>query len=142
MAETKSHWALDTDWMTATLLVLFFLFCALVSVVTAWGILTGTPVKLSNPARVTWQTVLLLGACVWFGFQVRGRIERFVLVLVGLGPASHILLAIMHASIEMRAKNAEVMRVVSLVLYVGGLFYIANWFKLRIKRVEELPKAD
>jgi len=48
----------------------------------------------------------------------------------------------MHASIEMRAKNAEVMRVVSLVLYVGGLFYIANWFKLRIKRVEELPKAD
>jgi hypothetical protein len=91
---------------------------------------------------VTWETVFLLGACAWLAIQERERIVRFAFVLLGLGPASRILLAAVHASVETRTVNAEVMRGISLVVWAGGCFYIVQWYQQRLKRVRQLPNGD
>jgi hypothetical protein len=129
--EPKTHLALDMDWMTALLVVIFSAFGLLWTLATARLVLIGAPVKL----RITWEAVSLLLAFVWFAFQSRDRVAKFGCGLLGVVFGSRVLLAVFHASTEIQALNAQVMRVVELVVLVGFWIYLAHWFKQRIKRV-------
>jgi hypothetical protein len=129
--QPKGHLALDMDWMTGVLGVICFGFCLLGSVAMARRVLTGAPVEV----RITWQTVFVLLASVWFAIQVRGRAARFVLGLLVISFGSRIILALVHASAQTQVLNAEIMRVVNLVVVAAFYFYIVSWFKDRIRRV-------
>jgi len=129
--EPKTHLALDMDWMTAALAVIFLAFGMLGTLATARLVLIGAPVKL----RITWETVFLLLAFAWLAFQSRDRVAKFGCGLLGVVFGSRVLLAVVHASVHIQALNAQVMRVVELVALVGFWIYLVHWFKQRIKRV-------
>ena len=129
--EPKTHLALDMDWMTAALAVIFLAFGMLGTLATARLVLIGAPVKL----RITWETVFLLLAFAWLAFQSRDRVAKFGCGLLGVVFGSRLLLAVVHASVQIQLLNAQVTRVVDLVVMVGFCIYLAHWFKQRIKRV-------
>jgi hypothetical protein len=131
LIERKTHLALDMDWMTAALAAIFFAFCLLGTLATARLVLIGAPVKL----RITWETVFLLLAFAWLALQSRDRVAKFGCGLLGVVFGSRLLLAVVHASVQIQVLNAQVMRVVDLVVMVGFCIYLAHWFKQRIKRV-------
>jgi hypothetical protein len=131
LVEPKTHLTLDIDWMTAVLAAIFFVFCLLNTLVTARLVLIGAPVKL----RIRWETVLLLLAFAWLAFQSRDRVAKFGCGLLGVVFGSRLLLAVVHASVQIQVLNAQVMRVVHLMVMVSFCIYVAHWFRLRIKRV-------
>jgi hypothetical protein len=129
--QAKGHLALDMGWRTAAVGVFFFGFCLIAIGVSAWRVLTGAPVAL----RVSWQTGFLLLVSVWFVFKIHVRIARFALGLLAISSASRIAFAVAHASMPTQVTNAQIMRVVDLVVLAGFCVYVAYWFGQRIKWV-------
>lgn len=131
VAEPKTHLALDTDWMTALFTGACFLLCLLISVATIRQVLISAPVKV----RVTWDTWFLFLGSAWFAIQVKERITRVGCILLSIVFGSRLVLMLVHASFQIQGLNAEIMRVVELLVEVGICYYLANWFKQRVRRV-------
>jgi hypothetical protein len=131
LAQSKGHLALDMGWRTAALCAFFFGFCLLATGAIAWRVLTGAPVGL----RTTWQTMFLLLASAWFAFKIQARMARFALGLLAISSGSRIIFAAAKACLQTQILNAEIMRVVDLVVVAGFCVYIAHWFGQQIKRV-------
>jgi hypothetical protein len=115
LTQPKGHLALDMGWRTASVGALFLGFCPIAIGVSAWRVLTGAPVEL----RVTWHTAFLLSVSVWFAFKIHVRIARFALGLLAISSASQIAFEVAQASVQTQVLNAEIMRVVDLVVMVG-----------------------
>ena len=131
LTKPKAYLVLDTDWATAALSAVFFVFCMLATGATARHIFSGVPVQV----RVTWHTVFLFGAFAWLAIWLPERLTRFGCGLLTLAFGSRIVLAITHASAQIQVLNGEIMRVAELLVMVGFCIYIAHWFKRRIKRI-------
>ena len=131
VTEPKAHLALDTDWMSAVLMAFCFVLCLVISAATTRQVLIGASVKV----RVTWDTWFLFLGSAWLAIQVRERITRFGCLLFSIVFGSRLVLTLVHASFQIQILNAEIMRVVELLVDVGICCYVANWFKQRIRRV-------
>jgi hypothetical protein len=129
--EPKTHMALDTDWMTAVFVAFCFVLCLLTIAATTRHVLIGAPVKV----QVTWDTVFLLLASGWLALGSRERVTKFLCGLFSIVFGSRLLLAVVHASAQIRVLNGEIMRVVELGAMVSLCFYCAHWFRQRIRRV-------
>ncbi len=130
--EPKGRLALDMNWMAAACGVIAFGFCLIATLLMAWRLLTGAPVV---EVRISWQTVLVALFGVWFMIEVRERTARFLIGLLVLASGSRLMLAALRASAQTQFLNAQIVRVIDLVVMTGLCAYIAYWFKQRIKRV-------
>jgi hypothetical protein len=130
LAQSKGL-ALDMDWRTAAVCLFSFGFCLLATGAGTWRVLTNAPVGL----RITWPTTFVFLASAWFAFKIRDRTARFALGLLAISFGSRIIFAVTHVSVQTQILNAEIMRVVDLVVIAGFCVYIAYWFGQRIKRV-------
>jgi hypothetical protein len=131
LIEPRKRLVLDTDWMTAALAAVCFLFCLFGAVAVGWRVFTGAAVSL----RITWQTGFALIFGTWLATQVRERASRFAVGLLVLSTGSRILLALVHASSAIQTSNSEVARVIDLLLMVGFCHYILRWLRTRLKRI-------
>jgi hypothetical protein len=131
LTQSKGHLAFDMGWRTAAVGAFFFGFCLLATGAGAWKIVTGAPVGL----RITWQTVFVLLASVWYVFKIQDRTARFALGLLAISSGSRIMFAVAKASVQTQILNAQIMRVANLMVMAGFCGYIAYWFKQQIKRV-------
>ena len=141
VVEPKGHWALDTDWITAALTGFFFLFCFIALAGMSWKVLTGAPVTI-HITRTTW---FLLTVCMWLtvrAVRAQARITGFAFGLLSVSFASRIILAALHVSIETQAVNAEVMRVVDLLIMAGFCIYVVLDFKRLLKRIPHINAAE
>jgi|SRR5579864_1593752 len=129
--ETKTHLALDTDWMTALFTGACFVLCLLVSVATTRQVLTAAPVKTG----VTWDTWFLFLGSAWLAIQVKERIMRSGCIFWSIVFGSRLVLVLAHGSFRLQILNAEIMRVVELLVDIGICCSLANWFRQRIRRV-------
>jgi hypothetical protein len=127
----KKQLMLDTDWLSAVGMVLWFLICSM--------FLTGAAIKIAHghwrPSSVSWHTWLALGACGWLFFQVKERHIRLVSIVFAVGPVSRILLKAFHANIDTQLANSAFLQVIELMLYIGGCGYAVWWFQSKIKHV-------
>jgi hypothetical protein len=131
VTEPKRRLALDMGWRTAAVFALFFCFCLLAAGISLWSIFTAAPVSL----KISWQTFFALLMASWGAWKFEQRIARFGIGLLVLSFSSKVLLASFHAPIDMQVFNAEIMRVVNVLLLVGICVWIILWFKPRVKRV-------
>ena len=131
VTEPKTHLALDTDWMTALFTAACFVLCLLFSVATVRQVLIAAPVKV----HVTWDTWFLFLGSAWFAIQVKERRARLGCILLSIVFGSRLVLMLVHASFQIQILNAEIMRVVEVLVEVGIYCYLANWFKQRTRRV-------
>ena len=130
VTEPKTHLALDTDWMTAILAAFSFLLCLLTVVATTRQVLIGSPAKV----QVTWDTWFLFLAFGWLALQVRDRITKSGCVLLSIVFGSRLVLALVRVSLQVQVLNAQILRVVELVVMMALCYYLARWFKQRIRR--------
>jgi hypothetical protein len=130
-AETKTHLALATDWMSAAVAAMCFAVFLVSLVGRARQVLLNSPVRVN----VTWEAPLLFVVFIWFAIQSRERIPRFGAGLLAIELGSRIAFAVVHATTQTQVMNAQVMRVVDLAVMIGICIYIASWFKHRIRRV-------
>lgn len=131
--EPGKHLVVDTDWVTASLATICFLFCLLGAIAVGWRVFTGAAVSL----RITWQTGFLLIFSIWLAVRAGKRALRFAMGLLAFSAGSRILLTLVHASKGVQTSNAEMMRVMDLLLMVGVCLYILRWFRDRLKRISE-----
>ena len=131
VTEPKTHLALDTDWMTALFTAACFVLCLLISLATIRQVLIAAPVKV----RVTWDTWFLFWGSAWFAIQVKERTTKFGCISLSIVFGSRLVLMLVHASFQIQILNAEIMRVVELLVEIGICCYLANWFKQRTRRV-------
>jgi hypothetical protein len=112
--QEKTHLALDTDWMTAAFIAFCFVLCLLTIAATTRQVLVGGPVK----AGVTWDTVFLFLAFGSLALRVRERIMKFGCVLLSIVFGSRFVLALVHTSLQIQLFNAQIIRVVELVVMI------------------------
>jgi hypothetical protein len=135
-AESKGYWALDTDWLTAVLSGFFFLFCLLALATGFWRVLTGAPVA----THITWKILFLLLVSVWLTVRaVRHgyRTAQFAFGLLSLSFGSRIILAVLHVSVETQILNADVMRVLDLLVMAGFCIYFVSSNRGLVRRIPD-----
>jgi phosphatidylserine synthase len=129
--EPKPHLVLNTDWLTAVFMALCLAFCLLAVGATTRRVFIGLPVKV----QVKWDTWFLFLGFTWLALQVKERIARFGCILLSIAFGSRLVLVLVHASLQIQTLNAQIMKVVGILVDVGICCYVANWFKQRIRRV-------
>jgi hypothetical protein len=137
VTEPKMHLALDTNWMTAVFMAFCFVLCLLTIASTTRHVLIGSPVEV----KISWETAFLFVAFGWLALQMRERITKFGCVLLSIVLGSRLILALFHSSLEVQTLNAQIMRVVELVVMIGFCYYLARWFKQRVRRLYSAAKA-
>jgi hypothetical protein len=130
-AQPKKHFALDTDRGGAIGMAGAFMLCALFALRALFEIVRNTPPGIT----VTWHTWLLMGACIFGLFETRDRWFRTICLILALSSATRVLLRVFGATVEMQLANAALLRVIDLMLLVGGCIYIPYWFKSKIRYV-------
>jgi hypothetical protein len=128
--DKKSALVLDTDWVTAVALVLGSMLCGAAAIYSAKRILAGVPAT----TQVTSQTWLLLAVAGVLFASVRNRTVRFGLSLLALSAISRIALSAAGASMLVQRENAEVMRVVMIVVLAGACVYAIVWLTRKVQR--------
>jgi hypothetical protein len=130
-SEPKTQLALDLGWRTATVFAFFFCFCLLAAGIGLWRIFTAAPVSL----KISWQTFFALLMASWGAWKFEQRVARFAVGLLVLSFGSKLLLAALHASIDVQVLNAQIMRAVDALILIGLCGWIVVWFKPRVRRV-------
>jgi hypothetical protein len=131
LTEPRKQLALDTDRGSAVAMVVLFVFCALFAARELFEIVRGTrPVIV-----IAWHTWLLLGLGILYCFGTRDRWFRAFCLILALSSASRIMLHVFDATVETQLANAALLRVIDLMLFVGGCVYIPWWFKSKVRYV-------
>ncbi len=131
LAEPRKQLALNTDWRPAVGMVALFVICALVAAGELFPIVRGAQPQID----VTWQSWMLLAVLVsWFGWG-RERLFRIASLIGALSVASRILLHLLKATVETQFANAALLRIIDLMLCVGGCVGVSWWFKSKIRYV-------
>jgi hypothetical protein len=130
-AKPKRDLVLDMDWISATLGLVFFLVVSAAVAASAWRLWRGVPAQV----QVTWTTVFNLLWSGWLSFAIKVRPARFALGVLSLSFGSRIAFAVVHLALETQTVNAEVMRVVELLIMVGFWLCIPYWFWKQLKHV-------
>jgi len=135
--EPKPHLALNTDWITAVFMAFCFVLCLLTIVSTTRHVLIGSPVEV----KISWETVFLFIAFGWLALQMQERVTRFGCVLLSIALGSRLVLALVHSSLQIQLLNAQIMRVVELIVMIGFCYYLARWFKEHVRRIYSAANA-
>ncbi len=131
LPEGKKQIALDIDWQSAALSLIFFVFMLLAAYGTARRVVARSAVE----TQVTWVTIIYFLLSAWGAAITRNRIVKYACGLFCFGIAIRIILRLAHASDTVQVFNAEVLRVIYLVIMIGLCVSIPLWFKRLIKHV-------
>jgi hypothetical protein len=131
LTDTKKRLALDTDWLTAAGMVALFLMSLCLGAGTIWITVRGT----LTVSGVSWTTVLLAAAFLYFGFAVYERLFKIAAFLLASGPVSRIALSLLHASGETRRMNTIFTSWIDALVYLAVSVYVICWFRSKLTHV-------
>jgi hypothetical protein len=131
LTEPKKHLALDTDWRAAAGMAVLFVICALLGGRRLFEIVRGVKPEIT----VTWDSSILLCACVSGFISRMERCLRTASLIMALSVGSKILLHVLKATVETQLANAALLRVLYVMLWTGGCTGVFWWFRSKVRYV-------
>jgi len=130
--EPKKTLALDTDWITATLMAFLFLVLALYGGFAVWRFTQGRFYVFTHAP--SWETYLLAvyGTCLWF--MLKDRWTRTLLALILVGPIVRVALYWLGSPAALRAA-APGFAFLHLGIIALAIVLLVSWFRKRAKLV-------
>ena len=129
--------ALDTDWVTATAMLLLFFMCLFFAVGNSWLLATGS-FRVSPTPYAAFAFVTFL---FWMAYRAPEKVVKIGAFVLAVGPIAKIVLWLFRATPETLRLNAVFERTFDMVVYLGACVYVINWFRCRFQWVSDVPSS-